>query len=1511
MKISEIETIYPLTLMQEQLIAAIRRGWRANGCNQVICEMAGELDETAWEEGWRKSISRHEAMRTSFVWRGVEKPVQLVHREFDLEIEKADWTGMSAEMRLAELERRLEMDREIGFDPSRLPLIKVGLIRTGQSSYWMIWNYDGLILDRQSVEIILKELVAEHELISEGLNPKAGLGPGYKDYSTWAGAQQPDRGMEWLNKKVKSLSEAAEIDGAEARNGGWEGSRTVLCQGLAAALRKTAERIGVREETLVIGAWSILMNRYGGQEEISYLRDGGRPPNFIGAGELVGQYTRCAPCRVEVRQNAVAGDWLKTIEEQGDDDRWEIEMEPSIIDRMNGWISIDRSIGRIKSERVEIKKVEIRGETGHCLRAQVEIGEVIRLEVSGRQKASSAPELTQVARHLGRLLEEMTDIRMGRIRDLEILNAEERSEALRRSRGKLRITGPKYLPEIIEEQAKKNRHVIAVTGSQGEMSYEELNRRANQLGRYLRRIGVWEEVVVGICMERSLEMVVSVLGVLKAGGAYLPLDPGYPMERLRYMMEDCGVSVILTQEKLSDKTPNYYGRVVYVDSEWENIASESDENLRLKILGENLAYIIYTSGSTGRPKGVMVEHNGLQNLVKDLQSILDLRPSVRVLQFASLSFDASVYEIFKTLSAGATLCLCSPDLLQSESSILQYLKEEKITTTTLPPSVLSVLPNDGLDALNTVIAAGEPCLAEIVSRWRKGRRFLNAYGPTEVTVCASIGECKDDGRSPSVGMPIANTSAYALDSQLRILPPSMVGELYLGGVGLARGYRNQPALTAERFIPNPFTDELGTRLYGTGDLARHRDNGEIDILGRTDTQVKIRGFRVDLSEIDSALNQHPAVAQGVVILRDTEVENKYLVAYVVSHQEEREEIGDGSEGGDNARAEARRLDELLRNHLKKSLPDFMIPSWFIFLDRLPLTQNGKIDRRALSNQGYFPSASVEQKDTYQPARSSVEHLLVKIWEKALGVERIGVNDNFFRLGGDSIIALQIAARARDAGLWLTAQQVLESMTIAESAKNLDKVKQVEADQGLVSGPLPLTPIQRWFFEQEMADPHHYNQAILLEPKRRISAEKLKIVTEKLIERHDALRIRFRRTSRGWGQFNEAEETQEVFSVEDLSGAGEEWASEVERRSQEIQRGLDLFDGPLIRVAWFDLSLERAGRILIVIHHLVVDGVSWRILLEDLQRGYEQIERGEEIVLGPKTTSYKHWAEKLEKEAEKWEQSDEMAYWEAQAKKLKEAGLREKKEERHPIGESGVVKVSLSVEETRSLITGSTTWYDAQIQEILVWAVSKVLGKWLAVRYIKIDLEGHGRESLIEEVDVTGTVGWFTSFYPAVLELAEKEDIAEEIGYVKEQIRRIPRKGLGYGVLRYLSKRQEVREKMVEIGGAEIGLNYLGQFDQVVGQEQEFRVANERIGLTRSERNEGHHQIEISAMIFDNQLEMEFMFSSRRLGREDAERLARECINWLKEAVKHGRTMVLKHEHVRWDLGEEAIGELEF
>ncbi|HET9226490.1 MAG TPA: amino acid adenylation domain-containing protein, partial [Thermoanaerobaculia bacterium] len=712
--------------------------------------------------------------------------------------------------------------------------------------------------------------------------------------------------------------------------------------------------------------------------------------------------------------------------------------------------------------------------------------------------------------------------------------------------------------------AETRPNAAALVWEGGAVTYAELARRVEDLAS---RLNVGPEQGVAVCLERSPERVIAFLAVLASGGFYLPLDPSWPEDRREWQMRDAGVKVLLK----------------------DALAPEERHPSSLGFQPQALAYVFYTSGSTGRPKGVMISRAALDNLPAVMEHGLGDAPGDSILQLIAPGFDASLMEIVAALAFGRALHIAPPGALLAGPDLTSFAQEQDATCGIMTPTALASV--ESLDGVRCLVLGGEALSPALVERWSPGRRIFNVYGPTEAAVCTTIGEVTPG--SISIGRPVAGARVYVLDRRLDLVPVGAYGELCVGGVVVGRGYLGRPDLTAERFVPDPYSGEPGARLYCTGDKVRHLSDGRLDFLGRLDEQVKVRGFRIEPGEIEAVLREHPAVRDAAVVLREGR-----LLACVAGEEAD------------------------LKPWLRERLPEGMVPASFVFLDALPLTPTGKLDRQAISLLQAEAPVSQELPVTEKERR------LAEIWAKALKLDSVGLHDDFFQIGGDSILAIQVVARAAEAGLYMEPRQLFEHPTVAGLAAVAAGAPRIDAEQGPVSGPVPLTPIQRWFLEDlDPPAPHHWNLSVMLEVAEGAALDPARMAraVERMVEHHDQLRARFIRTGAGWRQEIAPPGGEAPFTLFDLSVVPDREAA-MRAAADGVQAGFRLDRGPLLHAALFDLGPDRPERLLLAVHHLVIDAVSWPILLADLRAAYDG------LPLPPKTTSFRRWAERLKEYA---------------------------------------------------------------------------------------------------------------------------------------------------------------------------------------------------------------------------------------------------------------------------------------
>ncbi|NET72097.1 MAG: AMP-binding protein, partial [Sphaerospermopsis sp. SIO1G2] len=807
----------------------------------------------------------------------------------------------------------------------------------------------------------------------------------------------------------------------------------------------------------------------------------------------------------------------------------------------------------------------------------------------------------------------------------------------------------------------------------------------------------------------------------------------------------------------------------------------------------------------------------------------------------------------------------------------QCCQQWQLTVLDLPTAfwhqlVAELKPEDNqfLASLKTVIIGGEAVQLEKVQHWHNcianlpsKPQLFNSYGPTEATVVTTLEKLVANTNSVSIGKPISNVQVYVFDQYLQPTPIGIPGELYIGGAGIARGYWQRPELTQENFVSN----ENGDRLYKTGDLVKLRKDGKLEYLGRVDNQVKIRGFRIELGEIETVLRQHPQVSQAVVIASEDIPTRKRLVAYIVP---EKSHI----------------KTEEIRKFIQQQLPNYMVPAAFMVLSKLPMTANQKVDYRALPQ----PDFQTNTEDEIIAPRTLIEEKLVKIWSEVLRIDNVGINDNFFEMGGDSILSIQLISRAHQDGIQIAAKQLFKYQTIAELATVVGMNRQINAEQGLVTGKVGLTPIQKWFFAQELSQPDYFNQSVLLEVNQEIKSEFLNIAIRELLNHHDALRSQFVREGENWLQIHTDISENSPLSIFDLSNlTPEEQQTTIKNKDQELQASLNLATGEIVKLALFTTGEKQPQYLLFIVHHLVVDGVSWRILLEDLATAYQQISQGEVIKLPAKTTAWQYWSDHLQKYAQN-EAISELDYWLSTSDHLVKPLPLDNPENHqdNTINTTASVTLTLDSEQTNALLKDIHSAYNTRINDVLLTALIQSFQQWTGENHLLIDLEGHGREDLFDDVDLSRTVGWFTTLFPVGLQLGKNHNLGEDLKSIKEQLRNIPNRGIGYGILRYLHPENISQEKLQNLPSAQVSFNYLGQFDQVLTASSLLGVAQE-FKSAQSLLNQRSHLIGISGLIRAGKLEMTWSYSDKIHNLNTIEELAARFMTALKTLIQHCQT----------------------
>ncbi|MDF5715801.1 MAG: amino acid adenylation domain-containing protein [Rhizonema sp. NSF051] len=1503
MKKNHIEDIYQLSPMQQgMLFHTLYAPDSGVYYQQFSCTFTGVLDVEAFDAAWQQVVARHAVLRTAFIWERQDLPLQVVNRQAKLPLLVHSWLGLSTEEQQQQLQTFLESDRLRGFQLSKPPLMRLNLIQMSPDVYQFVWSYHHILIDGWSLPLVFKEVLGYYSALCEGEELQLQASRSYREYIAWLQKQKLEEACQFWRQTLHGVTAPTPfiVDKAQQKSGHDSSySEQILSLSLSAtaALVSFARQHQLTLNTLVQAAWAILLARYSGETDVVFgVTVSGRSAAIPGVESIVGLFINTLPMRVGVLGKDKVLPKLKQIHLQ----LFEIsqyEYTPLVeIQRISDVprglplfesivvfenYPVDAALQQ-HSQKLHISDVRAIERNNYPLTVIAQPGEQLSLRFIFDHQRFDNAGVTRMMGHLQTLLQGLVANPDQKLSHISMLSATEQHQLLVEWNNTLfDYPQEKCIHWLFEQQVQKTPDAVAVVFEDQRLTYSELNKSSNQLAHYLQALGVGPEVLVGMCVERSVEMVVGLLGILKAGGAYVPLDPEYPKERLAYMLSDSRVKVLLTQQNLVAGLAQQDVRVVCLDTDSKVISQESEENPVSDVKPDNLAYIIYTSGSTGNPKGVLIPHHNVIRLFAATKSWFNFNEGDIWTFFHSYAFDFSVWEIWGALLYGGRLIVVPYWISRSPESFHQLLCKEKVTVLNQTPGAFRQLIQTDKSlhqvdelSLRLVIFGGEALELQSLKPWfeRHGDQspqLVNMYGITETTVHVTYRPLMIADlniRGSMIGSPMGDLQVYILDQNLHPVPIGVKGEMHIGGAGLARGYLNRPETTAEKFIPNPFSSEPGSRLYKTGDLARYLSDGNIEYLDRIDYQVKIRGFRIELGEIEAVLTQHADVNCCVTIVREDAPGDKRLVAYVVADTRTAVTISE------------------LRSFLKQKLPDYMVPTVFVMLDALPLTPSGKLDRLALPK----PSTARHELETDLVApRTESEQILTQIWREVLHLEQVGIYDNFFELGGDSILSIQIIFKAKIAGLQLTAKQIFEHLTIAELAAAANVTQTARAEQGQVSGLLPLIPIQHWFFEQNLTELHHFNQSILLEVPQTFDPALLSRVVQKLLVHHDALRLRFVQSNSVWEQINTTPDDTIPFSHIDLSAIPDaEQKAAIEADAAFLQASLNLSSGPLMRVAFFALGTAKLSRLLIVIHHLAVDGVSWRILLEDLLSAYQQIGRGEAIQLPPKTTSFKDWAMQLTSYARSDTTRKELTYWQGISRTQISHLPVDYAFGANTVASARTVFVSLSPEETRALLQDVPKAYKTQINDILLTALVQVLGKWTGNNSVLVDLEGHGRENIFEDVDLSRTIGWFTTIFPVFLELKATNNLGDSLKFIKQQLRAIPNRGVGYGLLRYLSGDAEITSTLKALPQAQIIFNYLGQFDWGMQENSLFKLAAESVGSQHSQQGSRSHLLSINGLVVESQLQLDWTYSENFHSSATIESLAQDFAQALRSLIAH-------------------------
>jgi len=1425
--------------------------------------LKGDYDVAALIKAIDAAVDRHETLRTIFKedQQGNIKQWILSREKAGFQVNYYDFKNNPDKEKI--LQNVIKEDVTTPFLLDKESLLRASIFQTEEDCFVLYFNIHHIISDTWSLEVLVNDILAFYKAHKENTEPNLPpLRIQYKDYTVWKEKQEEEQNETqekyWINKlsgelPVLDLPSYTSRPPVKTYNG--ISLETYLSEEVTKRFKLYCEENGLSLFMGLLSLWNVLFYKYTGSKDIIIgTAVAGR--DHLDLKYLVGCFINTIILRNAINPEDDFISFCQKIKEETlmayDHQSYPFDQLVNKLqlkrDHSRGILfdvmflfqnAIDNNANDFQLEENAADEIKLNGEKGTVSDLDItfrEEGRHLKLDVVFNCDIYDQSVIENLMKHFKQLLLSVLQNPFQKINKIDYLTQKEKNQVVYEfNQTETDYPKDKTIVDLFEDQVVKYPDNIAVVFEDKKLTYTELNEKANQLGSYLKdHYNVNPDNLIGIKLDKSEMMIVAILGVLKSGGAYVPIDSDYPQERIDFIKKDSNSKLIIDDDVLE---------LFYVSQE-----QYAKSNIQQNASPENLAYVIYTSGTTGKPKGVMVEHKNVVNLIDSQTRQFGINESEKILQSSNYSFDASVEQIFLALLNGAGLYLIPKEKLMDELELQAFIYQNKITHFHSVPSIVQKVKPDSKFDLKRVISGGETCPKTLADSWTGFCDFYNEYGPTETTV-TSIEFRNDPNTSFSIGKPIYNTQVYILDEVLNPLPIGAVGKIYISGDGITRGYLNQPDLTAEKFINNPFI--AGTRMYDTGDLGRFLPNGNIEFFGRKDNQVKIRGFRIELGEIDNAFLSLENISQAFTLINEQE-EDKFIVSYVVGN--------------------AINLNQL-RDQLRLFLPEYMIPKHIIIVDEMPLTSNGKIDKNALLQVN-----AVIETTEYLAPESALEKLLVETAATVLNTEKLGLLDNFYNVGGDSIKSIQLISKLKQKGYKISAKDILISRNFMELSKAIT-INEGTINQEKVIGEVPLTPIQHFFFNDSgFKAHHHFNQSVVLKSKNAIDSQMLQQCLEKLVSHHDALRMVYKNEAKNWNQYNE--DYSEPFSVHtyDLTHFSNQ-LEKMETLGAQLQASFILESGPLFKAAHFKLS--DGDRLALIVHHLVVDGVSWRIILEDLSLLFMQSQQNLPLTLPLKTNSFKEWSLSLKEYAETAALLEEEKYWievcESEISQLpKDLSCKETVLE-YDASESIVIQSNFTalLQSKKNQSSGKT-----EINDILLTALGMAVNETFNSSKMLLKLEGHGREDIIENIDITRTIGWFTTIFPFLLEVPENSNYIGNLMHVKKKLNQIPNKGIGYGILKYLSG------KSFKESVPSIEFNYLGDFGSDVGNDKEsfFEYSSDSIGNSTSDLNGNLQLFSVLGMMSSKELHFSIRYSKKIYQQETVKRLAESYEIHLKNLI---------------------------